>query len=151
MKGSYVLVLYLPRVRRLTVGKLGSHRFEPGYYLYFGSALNSLEGRLRRHLLPEKKLHWHIDFLSEKATIKAIWWCEGIARQECAWTQIALNFPGISTPVKGFGSSDCRNCTSHLAYLSTSDEVAALGQIISTASSEKVTHSAAGVTDSMVR
>ena len=66
--------MHLPLSRDLAVGKLGTHPFETGYYLYFGSALNSLEGRLRRHLRSDKKLHWHIDFLSAKATIEAIWW-----------------------------------------------------------------------------
>ena len=141
MKGSYALVLHLPQAQDLTVGKLGTHRFEPGYYLYFGSARNSLEGRLRRHLLPDKKLHWHIDFLSAKATIHEIWWAEGVARQECAWTQTALGLPRVSIPVKGFGSSDCRRCPSHLVYLPSLEDVGALARIITTDSSEKITRS----------
>ena len=141
MKGSYALVLHLAQAQDLTVGKLGTHRFEPGYFLYFGSALNSLEGRLRRHMLPDKKLHWHIDFLSAKATIQEVWWAEGMARQECAWTQTALGSPRVSIPVKGFGSSDCRRCPSHLVCLPSLEDVGALTRIIATDPSEKITRS----------
>ena len=147
MKGTYALVLHLPLVHNLTVGKLGTHRFEPGYYLYLGSALNSLEGRLRRHLLPDKKLHWHIDYLSAKASIQEIWWAEGTARQECAWTQTALGFPGVSIPVRGFGSSDCRRCPSHLVYLPNLEGVGALSRIISTVSPEKIAHIPAKISE----
>ncbi len=147
LKGIYGLVMHLPLSRDLAVGKLGTHPFETGYYLYFGSALNSLEGRLRRHLRSDKKLHWQIDSLTAKTTIEAIWWAEGNARKECAWTQIALGLPGVSTPVKGFGSSDCRKCPSHLVYLPTLEKVEALGQTISTVSSEQITHSPAEITE----
>ena len=147
MKGSYVLVMQLSQAQDLAVGKLGTHRFEPGCYLYFGSALNSLEGRLRRHLLPDKKLHWHIDFLSAIATIQEVWWAEGMARQECAWTQTALGLPRVSIPVKGFGSSDCRRCPSHLVYLPSLEDVGALARIISTDSSEKITRSPPEITE----
>ena len=117
MKGSYALVLQLSDQCEFTVGKLGTFLFAAGYYVYFGSALNSLEGRLQRHLRPDKKLHWHIDYLTRAARIMEVWWTRNESRQECAWTQLALRHTDVIAPIRGFGSSDCRHCPSHLVYL----------------------------------
>ncbi len=125
MKGSYVLVLHVGQDRRLEVGKLGSFEFPAGYYLYFGSALNGLEGRIRRHLRQEKKLHWHIDFLAAAAPVVRVWWVAGEERSECHWARVALAHPGVEAPVWRFGSSDCR-CPTHLVRLPSWAEVEAL-------------------------
>lgn len=117
MKGNYALVLQLSAQCEITVGRLGTFHFAAGYYIYFGSALNSLEGRLQRHLRPDKKLHWHIDYLSRTAKIMEVWWAKKESRQECAWTQLALRHMHVIAPIRGFGSSDCRHCPSHLVYL----------------------------------
>lgn len=114
MKGPYALVLHLPENEKLTVGKLGDFPFPTGYYLYFGSALNSLEGRLRRHLARDKKQHWHIDFLTSVARTVQIWWTVDAERLECSWTQRSLEKCKTSVPIPGFGSSDCRTCPAHL-------------------------------------
>ena len=47
---DYALVIKIPQPVRLQVGRLGDTVFPGGYWLYFGSALNGLEARLRRHL-----------------------------------------------------------------------------------------------------
>lgn len=112
MKGSYVLVLHLPEDRLLTIGRLGEFHFPAGHYLYFGSALNGLEGRIRRHLRQEKKLHWHIDYLAADADIYEVWWQEGSEREECIWARKCLAMGG-AVVAPGFGSSDCR-CATHL-------------------------------------
>lgn len=125
VKGSYVLVLHVGQDRRLDVGKLGSFEFPAGYYLYFGSALNDLEGRIRRHLRREKKLHWHIDFLTAAATVVQVWWVAEEERSECVWAWAALAHPGVGVPVGRFGSSDCR-CPAHLVRLSSWAEAEAL-------------------------
>ncbi len=125
MKGSYVLVLHLSQDRRLEVGKLGRLQFPSGYYLYFGSALNGLAGRIRRHLRREKKLHWHIDFLTYVAPVVQVWWVAGEERCECVWARAALSHPGATAPARGFGSSDCR-CPTHLVQLSSWAEAEAL-------------------------
>ena len=116
MKGSYVLVSYLSEGAELTVGKLGTFPFPVGYYLYFGSALNSLEGRLSRHLSGDKKLHWHIDYLTGAARMVQVWWALGRERRECSWARLALGQTATTIPVPGFGSSDCRRCPAHLAH-----------------------------------
>ena len=69
MKGSYALVIRLNRTEQLTVGRLGEFDFPAGCYLYFGSALNGLESRVSRHLRRDKKLHWHVDYLTVVAVV----------------------------------------------------------------------------------
>ena len=121
-KGSYVLVLEILQEQRVTVGKLGEVYLSPGYYLYFGSALGGLEGRVRRHLRPNKKLHWHIDFLTAVAPVTEVWWAVDEERKECAWAAYALGRDGVTAPGPRFGSSDCR-CKTHLVHVPTRDEV----------------------------
>ena len=116
MKGSYALALQLSDQYEITVGKPGTF-FVAGYYVYFGSALNSLEGRFQRPSRPDKKLHWHIDYLSRAARIVEVWWTRNESRQEYAWTQLALRHMDVIAPLWGFVSSDCRHSPSHLVYL----------------------------------
>ena len=137
MKGSYILVLELAGKQRLTVGKLGTFSLAAGYYLYFGSARNGLESRVRRHLRPDKKLHWHIDSLTGVATPRQVWWSVGAERRECPWALQAGEGSGISgiyVPIPKFGSSDC-NCASHLFYAPRGEAVAELRQQLSGLSS----------------
>ena len=128
-RGTYALLIRLTTGRRLIVGKLGPREFPKGYYLYLGSALNGLEGRLRRHLQHEKKPHWHIDVLTNAEAVAQIWWSEGDERRECLWAQAALDHPGASIPVPRFGSSDCR-CITHLVHFSTRSQVQSLRKLI---------------------
>lgn len=121
--GSYVLVLRLADAVWLTVGKLGVFEFQPGRYLYCGSALGGLRARVGRHLRADKKAHWHIDYLNSSvagASVEAVWWLEGRSKRECEWATAFGALPGASWPVAGFGSSDCR-CDSHLVYLGGQD------------------------------
>ncbi len=110
MKGSYVLVIKLPEEQTITIGSLGAIRFPRGYYAYVGSALGGIKSRLSHHLQRNKKLHWHIDYLLQKASIHNIIISETTDRAECAIAQ-ALSRQFDSIP--GFGSSDCK-CHSHL-------------------------------------
>jgi len=109
MKGTYILVLKQDSNIRLNVGNIGELKFEPGYYIYVGSALNGIEKRVKRHFSKEKKLWWHIDYL----TLKAIpLYAIGIPGYggECELARLLSN---LMEPVKNFGSSDCK-CSSHL-------------------------------------
>ncbi|MBF8267256.1 MAG: hypothetical protein HW388_764 [Dehalococcoidia bacterium] len=98
------------------MGKLGTFEFPPGEYLYFGSALNGLEGRIRRHLRRDKRRHWHIDFLTAVSSVVGVWWTTGTERRECSLAKAALDMEGAQMPARGFGASDCR-CQSHLVCL----------------------------------
>ena len=112
MKGSYVLLVKLPEERTIRTGSLNAVEFPRGYYAYVGSAMNGFKFRLSRHLKRDKKLHWHIDYLLQKASITDIIIGESGDRIECAIAQ-ALSSQFDSIP--GFGSSDCK-CRSHLFF-----------------------------------
>jgi Uri superfamily endonuclease len=113
--GTYALVILSENRLFLPVGKLGTHDFPPGYYIYVGSALGGLNARLKRHLKEGKPLHWHIDYLLSQATIIQIWYSLGEDRLECMWNAILAELPGAMPVITGFGSSDCR-CRSHLTH-----------------------------------
>ena len=111
-RGSYVLLMSLPEERTITVGSLGLIYFSRGHYAYVGSALGGFRSRLNRHLRSEKKPHWHIDYLLEKAVLDAIITGETQERTECT---IAKELAQQFTSMPGFGASDCR-CRSHLFF-----------------------------------
>ena len=110
VKGSYILLMELSEEQVITAGRLRTVNFPGGYYGYVGSALGGFKSRLNRHLRSDKKPHWHIDYLLQKASINDIIICESEDRAECTIAQ-ALSAQFDSIP--GFGSSDCK-CHSHL-------------------------------------
>ncbi len=112
MKGSYILLIGLPEEQIITVGSLKSIHFLQGCYAYVGSAMSGLKARLERHLRHNKKLHWHIDYLLQKATINDMIVCETEERLECS---IAEAMGSQFDVIPGFGCSDC-NCPSHLFF-----------------------------------
>jgi len=112
VKGSYVLLIELPEEQTITIGSLKAIYFPRGYYAYVGSAMGGFKSRLNRHLKSNKKPHWHIDYLLEKASISEIILCETKDRAECTVAQV-LSHQFDSIP--GFGSSDCK-CCSHLFF-----------------------------------
>ena len=115
MKGTYCLIISMKKSEKLDIGHLHNmHRFKKGYYVYIGSAMNSLVARINRHLSDEKKLHWHIDYLlkNESSEIRDVLFNVSDKKIECDLAStIALN----GEEVPKFGSSDC-NCSSHLIY-----------------------------------
>ena len=111
IKGSYVLLLGLPQGENIEVGSLGSISFPQASYAYVGSAMNGLEGRINHHLkVKKKRLHWHIDYLGERATILEAVLFPGQKRIECL---LASDLSRYFSSIPGFGSSDCC-CSSHL-------------------------------------
>ena len=86
MKGCYCLIISLKDIQTIKIGKLGIIKFKKGCYVYVGSAMNSLEARLKRHLSDDKKLHWHIDYLLRKSEITDIIYNEN-KKVECELSQ----------------------------------------------------------------
>lgn len=115
--GTYVLLLYLPMDQNLTIGRLGAFDFPAGWYTYVGSAFGAggLMGRLKHHLRPVEKPHWHIDYLRQAAVIQEIWLAPDTERREQAWVDLMLAIPGAVAGVSGFGASDSAKET-HLVY-----------------------------------
>lgn len=112
MKGSYILLIELPEKQIITVGSLKTICFLRGYYAYVGSAMGRFKPRLSYHLKGNKKPHWHVDYLLQKASITDIILCETSERIECIIAQALksqFNF------IPGFGASDCK-CESHLFF-----------------------------------
>lgn len=112
MTGGYVLLSRLAKTQTVKAGRLPALSFSSGYYAYVGSALNGIPARLRRHLSPAKKIHWHIDYLLQKAIVTDIIIGETGERVECA---IAGAIGSRCRSIPGFGASDCR-CPSHLFF-----------------------------------
>lgn len=113
MNGCYCLIINMDSKKYITIGKkLGKLKFDKGHYVYVGSAMNSLEARLNRHLSDEKKFHWHVDYLLKPAEITDIIYNESTRKIECELSQyLSTKTDGI----KDFGCSDC-DCESHLYY-----------------------------------
>ena len=117
MKGCYCLIINMNDTKSIRIGKLGKINFKKGHYIYVGSAMNSLEPRLKRHLREDKKLHWHIDYLLKKSEITDIIFNEN-KKVECDISQyLSTKTNGIN----GFGCSDCE-CESHLYYFKNRKE-----------------------------
>lgn len=109
--GCYIFIVRLPAEQTIVIGSKGSMVFSKGYYLYVGSAKNSLSKRLERHQRKRKRFHWHIDYLRT--------FCEPHASIAIRTTadlehELAGAVSAIADwQVPGFGCSDC-SCTSHL-------------------------------------
>lgn len=110
--GLYQLRIRLERPFTIRVGALGNCRFPAGWYVYTGSARNGLHQRIRRHLRHAKRKHWHIDYLLAVADSVEAFVMPGTGIAEC---DLHASLKGTATPIRGFGSSDCR-CPSHLAW-----------------------------------
>lgn len=117
MKGTYILLTRLSDNKEIGIGKRGLIHFEKGWYVYVGSALNSLEKRILRHMRSEKKMHWHIDYFLQFASIESVYYKEGNNRDEC---DVSLYLSRFFNGVDQFGCSDC-SCKSHLYYSSMND------------------------------
>lgn len=121
MKGSYCILIYLPSKVRIRVGALGTMNFQRGVYAYVGSAQGGLEARVGRHLRTSKMRRWHIDYLLSKAEVFSVVTVPSDDKSvECHISQALAACDGASTPVPGFGSSDCE-CASHLIYFGDVD------------------------------
>ena len=115
--GNYILLLHLSRDEQLTIGKLGTFNFPAGWYAYVGSAFGSggLVGRLKYHLKPVERPHWHIDYLRQSAQLQEIWLSPSAERREQEWVDLMLAIPGAAVIAEGFGASDSDR-ESHLIY-----------------------------------
>lgn len=78
-----------------------------------GSAQRNLQARLERHGRRDKKLRWHLDYLSTCATMLGAIMIPGAKNREC---EIAAELGRLyQRPIRNFGASDCR-CGGHLFY-----------------------------------
>lgn len=111
--GAYLLLLSSPSAIPFTFKKK-QHCLAPGWYLYAGSARGpgGVSARVARHMRHDKKPHWHIDAITTmRPPIAALCYPNGL---ECDLVGALCDQGGFSFPVPGFGSTDCRTCSSHL-------------------------------------
>jgi Uri superfamily endonuclease len=127
LPGTYALVLRISRRLELRIGALGRLAVRPGLYVYVGSALGSsgLVARVGRHYRRDKRLRWHIDYVTTVATLDEVWYTVDKARRECQWAEALQQIRGATVPLDGFGSSDCR-CRSHLYFFQKRPSLRAL-------------------------
>lgn len=115
MEGVYGAIFRLEETRTVEVGALGKIDFQPGMYVYVGSAMNGVESRLERHFSPVENLHWHIDYFSAEAEAVEFLVVPDGPEAECMVAEAASR---VGEPVEGFGCSDC-GCSSHLFRIGT--------------------------------
>ncbi len=115
--GTYLLILKLDQESEIHVGKIGIHVFQPGWYLYLGSAFGpgGLKARLQRHIRGGKKTFWHIDYLRSKSLLVEVWFQIIPQPNEHQIAEWLVSQKGIKSSIPGFGSSDC-SCESHLFF-----------------------------------
>ncbi len=112
--GAYILLLRLAKRVNINLPGQVHHQLLPGWFVYTGSARNKggVRARLKHHFRPDKKPHWHIDKLTMNAAAMAA--LPVPAGVECNLLSQLIQSPGFTIALKGFGSSDCNICESHL-------------------------------------
>lgn len=115
--GTYVLLIDSVRPEPILVGRLGTMRVQPGTYAYVGSAFGpgGVKARVERHLRGTSSPHWHIDYLRPQGRVHSVWHTYDAVRRECAWAEALRSMPAATTPLDGFGASDC-DCLAHLVH-----------------------------------
>ena len=113
-KGAYILLILLDGNTETKIKSLQNPSFTKGLYIYAGNANGGggIKSRLKRHLQRDKKIHWHIDHLTTKAARVTAFALPG--QNECDLIAALVQNDAFTFPLKGFGSSDCSICTSHL-------------------------------------
>ena len=112
-KGAYVLLAHLSAPQQLLI-RGNNWPVASGWHIYVGSAKGpgGMRARLARHFRPDKAPHWHIDRLTVAADqLLALALADGV---ECDIVARLAGSTWFDAILPGFGSSDCRACTSHL-------------------------------------
>ena len=117
--GTYVLVVFVPQMKRLKIGRLGTYDIIPGFYAYVGSAFGpgGLRARIDHHLESVAQPHWHIDYLLAVAEPVEVWYALADRKLERDLAELMERSSRFRMPIPRFGSSDYRRSrTSHLFY-----------------------------------
>lgn len=113
--GVYLLIIKVEKKISVNVGALGKIIFEKGYYVYTGSAQKNLIARINRHIRKDKRIKWHIDYLTTHRNVKVIgsYIIQAKKYYECMLSGFFIKH---GNPISSFGCSDCK-CHSHLIRL----------------------------------
>ncbi|RLI82872.1 DUF123 domain-containing protein [Archaeoglobales archaeon] len=110
-RGAYILLLRNDEDGWIWIGKRKLY-FKQGYYIYCGSAMNNLKKRISRHFSYEKRLRWHIDYISIKMQPLLAFAIISEEKIEC-WLSKLIG--KLFEAFDEFGASDC-SCRTHLFY-----------------------------------
>ncbi|MFU8802198.1 MAG: DNA/RNA nuclease SfsA [Bradymonadaceae bacterium] len=109
--GLYLAILTLDEPVQLEIGRRGTRLYEPGHYIYIGSARRNLTKRIERHKRKRKRMHYHVDYLRQAAS-RVQTFPNRNTTGECT---LAAEVAALGERIPKFGSSDCR-CEGHLVY-----------------------------------
>jgi Uri superfamily endonuclease len=128
--GTYALLIACPTAARIRIGRLGTMRLRPGYYIYVGSAFGpgGLQARIGHHQRAARRPHWHVDYLHRRAPLDAVWYVCGV-RCEHDWAARLGATSGAVIPMPNFGSSDC-GCLAHLFWFRERPPATAVGRAL---------------------
>jgi sugar fermentation stimulation protein A len=113
---------------KVMIGRLGQAQIEKGLCLYTGSALgrggSSIEKRVSRHYRKNKRIKWHVDFLTVRPEIvvKMAVCLESSERFECRISQLIISKLHAKPLVLRAGATDC-SCDGHLLFLRFTDDI----------------------------
>ena len=109
----YIVGIYVSKPITIEVGSLGRVSFRKGYYIYIGSGGRAPLSRIHRHFRRNKRIRWHIDYLTQyyPALEAYVIWSPNIDEYG-----LYLDLCSRYEFIEGFGSSDKRS-KSHLFYL----------------------------------
>ena len=119
MRGSYFLVIRLDEKKTVRT-RAKTFELSPGYYVYVGSAMNSLEKRVARHFRRKKRLHWHIDYLLKEAKLLRAYLIPSEIKLE---EKLSREVSRFGEPVEGFGAGDVKVSTNLYRFDDEPDEV----------------------------
>ena len=117
LPGTYILCLHLKKTLHQQIGRLGQFYFKKGFYFYVGSAFGpgGLNARCGHHLRISDRPRWHVDYLRQHCHLTSIIYSTDIIHLEHQWANQLAMMSQISTPISGFGASDCQ-CHAHLFF-----------------------------------
>lgn len=120
-KGTYMLIIDIGDDLNIKVGCLGRCELKKGTYIYIGSARGpgGLKARINRHLKLNKKVKWHIDYLTVNPTVKirAAVYLKSRAVLETIIAKKLLSNNAFEGVIKGFGCTDRKGNYTHLYRL----------------------------------
>jgi Uri superfamily endonuclease len=111
LPGAYVLMIELAESIEVTLPGKPRTTLQAGRYLYCGSAKGSggIRARLSWHMRPRKVIHWHVDLLTDVGRVTGAW-----IFPDCDECELVTALSRLPAPIRGFGSTDCPKCRSHL-------------------------------------
>ncbi len=115
--GYYALIIMLRRELEITTR--GGKRFhlKPGLYVYIGSARGpgGIRARVARHLRRDKRLFWHIDYVTSSPEAEIIGVVSMRGAERDMESLLSRRLAELLEPIHGFGSTDKRD-PAHLFY-----------------------------------